>query len=63
MKIRISYQQQMSLLPYSRDNMQWDMLPPKIRNDVEILFAQLILSVHNNNQPLKSEARHVTENN
>ena len=63
MKIRKFCQQQMSLLPYTRDNMQWDMLPPKIRNDVETLFAQLILSVHYNNQPINSEAHHVTENN
>ncbi len=63
MKIRKTYQRQMSLLPYGRDDMQWDMLPPKIRNDVETLFAQLILSVHNNNKPLNSEAHHVTENN
>ncbi|UCE07835.1 MAG: hypothetical protein JSW07_07330 [bacterium] len=63
MKIRKSYQQQMNLLSYSRDNIQWDMLPPTVRDDVATLFAQLILSVHRNDQSLNREDRHVRENN
>jgi len=63
MKIRKSYQRQMNLLSYSRDNIQWDMLPPTVRNDVETLLAQLILSVHRNNQSQNREDRHVRENN
>jgi hypothetical protein len=63
MKIRKSYQQQISLLPYSRDAIQWDMFPQKVRNDVQTLLAQLILSVHRTNQSLTSEDRHVRENN
>ena len=63
MKIRKSYQNQLSLLSYSRDNIQWYMLPPKIVNDVETLLAQLILSVHSNNRSLTREDRHVSENN
>ncbi|UCE08586.1 MAG: hypothetical protein JSW07_11410 [bacterium] len=63
MKIRKSYQQQMSLLPYSTDDIQWDMLPQKVVNDVETLLAQLILSVHSNNRSRTREDRHVSENN
>ena len=63
MKIRKSYQNQLSLLSYSRDNIQWDMLPSKVVNDVETLLAQLILSVHRNNRSLTREDRHVIENN
>ncbi len=63
MKIRKSYQNQLSLLAYSLDNMQWDMLPSKVVDDVETLLAQLILSVHSNNQSLTREARHVRKNN
>ena len=63
MKIRKSYQNQLSLLSYSRDNIQWDMLPSKVVNDVEILLAQLILSVHRNNRSRTREDRHVSENN
>lgn len=63
MKIRKSYQNQLSLLSYSRDNIHWDMLPPKVVNDVETLLAQLILSVHRNNRSRTREDRHVSENN
>ena len=63
MKIRKSYQNQLSLLSYSRDNIQWDMLPSKVVNDVEILLAQLILSVQSNNRSRTREDRHVSENN
>jgi hypothetical protein len=63
MKIRKSYQNQLSLLSYSRDNIQWDMLPSKVVNDVETLLAQLILSVHRNNRSRTREDRHVSENN
>ena len=63
MKIRKSYQNQLSLLSYSLDNIQWDMLPSKVVDDVETLLAQLILSVHSNNQSLTREARHVRKNN
>jgi hypothetical protein len=63
MKIRKSYQNQLSLLAYSLDNIQWDMLPSKVVDDVETLLAQLILSVHSNNQSLTREARHVRKNN
>jgi hypothetical protein len=63
MKIRKSYQSQLSLLSYSRDNIQWDMLPSKVVNDVETLLAQLILSVHRNNRSRTREDRHVSENN
>jgi hypothetical protein len=63
MKIRKSYQNQLSLLSYSRDNIQWDMLPSKVVNDVETLLAQLILSVQSNNRSLTREDRHVSENN
>jgi hypothetical protein len=63
MKIRKSYQNQLSLLSYSRDNIQWDMLPSKVVNDVDTLLAQLILSVHHNNRSRTREDRHVSENN
>lgn len=63
MKIRKSYQNQLSLLAYSLDNIQWDMLPSKVVDDVETLLAQLILSVHSNNQSLTRESRHVRKNN
>jgi hypothetical protein len=63
MKIRKSYQNQLSLLSYSRDNIQGDMLPSKVVNDVETLLAQLILSVHRNNRSRTREDRHVSENN
>jgi hypothetical protein len=63
MKIRKFYQNQLSLLSYSRDNIQWDMLPSKVVNDVETLLAQLILSVHRNNRSHTREDRHVSENN
>ncbi|UCE05194.1 MAG: hypothetical protein JSW07_16465 [bacterium] len=63
MKIRKSYQNQMILLPYSRENIHWDILPPTVRNEVETLLAQFILSVHRNNQSLAREERHVRENN
>ena len=63
MKIRKSYQNQLSLLSYSRDNIQWDMLPSTVINDVETLLAQLILSVQSNNRSLTREDRHVSENN
>jgi len=63
MKIRKSYQNQLHLLSYSRDNIQGDMLPPKVVNDVATLLAQLILSVHRNNRSRTRENRHVSENN
>ncbi len=63
MKIKKSYQQQMNLLPYSRDNIQWGMFAPKVHKDVEILLAQLILSVQRNNQSQNMEDNHVRENN
>jgi hypothetical protein len=63
MKIRKSYQNQLSLLAYSLDNIQWDMLPSKVVDDVETLLAQLILSVHSNHQSRTREARHVRKNN
>jgi hypothetical protein len=63
MKIRKSYQNQLSLLSYSRDNIQGDMLPSKVVNDVATLLAQLILSVHRNHRSRTREDRHVSENN
>lgn len=63
MKIRKSYQNQLSLLSYSRDNIHWDMLPAKVVNDVETLLAQLILSVYRSNRSRTREDRHVSENN
>ncbi len=63
MKIRKSYQNQLSLLAYSLDNIQGDMLPATVVDDVEILLAQLILSVHSNQRSLTSEERHARKDN
>ena len=63
MKIRKSYHQQLNLLSYSPDHIQWEMLPLTVRNDIEILLAQLILSVHHNQQSQIREHGHGLENN
>ena len=63
MRIRNTHQKQLSFLPYSLDNIQWNMLPKKVRHDVQTLLAQLLISTHRNNQSTNKEAVHVTENN
>ena len=63
MKIRKSYQNQMSLLPYSTDDIQWHMLPPNVRQDVQDLLAQLIVSIYCAHQSPSREAHYVTQNN
>lgn len=62
MKIRKSCHQQMNLLPYSTNNVQWDMLSGQVCHVTETLLAQLILSVHADNNSPNREEPHATEN-
>ncbi|MGP8321945.1 MAG: hypothetical protein ACT6FE_06450 [Methanosarcinaceae archaeon] len=63
MKIRKSCHQQMNLLSYSTNDVRWDMLPGQVCHVTETLLAQLILSVHaDNNSPNREEQHAATEN-